>query len=298
MPDTSFTITPTAPTSLKLAIGELGTFSFTVTSLAAPDIDQEVIAQALVIAPEGRKKVDWVVAQPQRALILTGGETETVTINVRPTAKSPPGEHSITLALADKSSPNDDVVYSARVTCEVVATAPAPVLTPSAPSRPWLIPMIAGGVVLLGVAVFALIKGFALDSKLSDQAARHALELKSAIPEGVILAWYSKASAPRGWAICDGQNGTPDLRKRFLRGVGSAEPVGKDAVGGNETHDHTASVTLRAGAKGGSDWEWHRTVWASGPNPAVGGDAATGKTDVASNLPPYADVLYIMKLKE
>jgi microcystin-dependent protein len=36
------------------------------------------------------------------------------------------------------------------------------------------------------------------------------------IPKGVIVAWNSK-DAPAGWALCNGQNGTPDLRGRFIR---------------------------------------------------------------------------------
>lgn len=36
------------------------------------------------------------------------------------------------------------------------------------------------------------------------------------VPRGVIVAW-SGTTAPGGWAICDGQNGTPDLRGRFIR---------------------------------------------------------------------------------
>jgi microcystin-dependent protein len=36
------------------------------------------------------------------------------------------------------------------------------------------------------------------------------------IPRGTILAWNSP-TAPAGWALCDGQNGTPDLRGRFIR---------------------------------------------------------------------------------
>lgn len=36
------------------------------------------------------------------------------------------------------------------------------------------------------------------------------------IPRGCILAWNG-TTAPSGWAICDGTNGTPDLRGRFIR---------------------------------------------------------------------------------
>jgi microcystin-dependent protein len=36
------------------------------------------------------------------------------------------------------------------------------------------------------------------------------------LPRGVIVAW-SNAAPPAGWALCNGANGTPDLRGRFIR---------------------------------------------------------------------------------
>jgi microcystin-dependent protein len=36
------------------------------------------------------------------------------------------------------------------------------------------------------------------------------------LPRGVILS-YNSETAPSGWAICDGNNGTPDLRGKFIR---------------------------------------------------------------------------------
>jgi microcystin-dependent protein len=36
------------------------------------------------------------------------------------------------------------------------------------------------------------------------------------IPKGVIVAWNGK-DTPTGWALCNGENGTPDLRGRFIR---------------------------------------------------------------------------------
>ena len=42
------------------------------------------------------------------------------------------------------------------------------------------------------------------------------------VPTGVIVMWYgSVASIPAGWVLCDGTNGTPDLRDRFVVGAGS-----------------------------------------------------------------------------
>jgi microcystin-dependent protein len=46
------------------------------------------------------------------------------------------------------------------------------------------------------------------------------------LPPGTILSWRwnvdSSNPLPLGWALCDGQNGTPDLRGRFV--LGSGEP--------------------------------------------------------------------------
>ncbi len=36
------------------------------------------------------------------------------------------------------------------------------------------------------------------------------------LPKGVILTWTG-TTPPDGWALCDGTNGTPDLRGRFIR---------------------------------------------------------------------------------
>ena len=36
------------------------------------------------------------------------------------------------------------------------------------------------------------------------------------LPKGSIIA-FNGTEAPKGWALCDGKNGTPDLRGRFIR---------------------------------------------------------------------------------
>jgi microcystin-dependent protein len=46
------------------------------------------------------------------------------------------------------------------------------------------------------------------------------------MPVGTILMWHGDtANVPGGWALCDGQNGTPDLRDRFIVGAGANYPV-------------------------------------------------------------------------
>lgn len=63
------------------------------------------------------------------------------------------------------------------------------------------------------------------------------VEIGGTIPSGIIVMWSGSISnIPKGWVLCDGQNGTPDLRDRFIVGAGKSYNVG-DTGGAN-------SVTL------------------------------------------------------
>lgn len=54
------------------------------------------------------------------------------------------------------------------------------------------------------------------------------------VPLGGIIVWYGSAgSVPAGWFICDGSNGTPDLRHRFVLGAGPDHPAGQ--TGGSDS---------------------------------------------------------------
>lgn len=57
-----------------------------------------------------------------------------------------------------------------------------------------------------------------------------------AVPTGLICMW-SGSEIPKGWYLCDGTNGTPDLRDRFIVGAGSEYSVG--ATGGEKEHTLT-----------------------------------------------------------
>jgi microcystin-dependent protein len=72
-----------------------------------------------------------------------------------------------------------------------------------------------------------------------------------AVPSGVIVLWSGTTSnVPSGWALCNGSNGTPDLRDRFVVGSGGAYNPG--STGGASTvtltnsqipsHSHTANA--------------------------------------------------------
>lgn len=59
-----------------------------------------------------------------------------------------------------------------------------------------------------------------------------------AIPSGLIAMWSGASTAiPTGWLLCNGSNGTPDLRDRFIVGAGNNYSVG--ATGGEATHTLT-----------------------------------------------------------
>lgn len=59
------------------------------------------------------------------------------------------------------------------------------------------------------------------------------------VPVGGILMWSGTlASIPTGFSLCDGTNGTPDLRDRFI--VGAANGQNPGTVGGAATHLHAA----------------------------------------------------------
>lgn len=110
------------------------------------------------------------------------------------------------------------------------------------------------------------------------------------LPAGIITLWYGALGAiPAGWLLCNGANGTPDLRDRFVVGAGSTYAV--DATGGaaNHTHDfttdgHTHDIVPGTGLDAGTDKD-DETF----PN------TDTGTTDNGSSLPPYHALAYIMK---
>jgi len=110
------------------------------------------------------------------------------------------------------------------------------------------------------------------------------------LPAGSIIMWSGTlASIPTGWQLCDGTNGTPDLRGRFVMGVSSGENPG--ATGGSITHTHTATASSSTSQiwiddnSGGTDY------WGA---PASHSHSIT--VNAASHLPPYYKIAYIMKM--
>lgn len=79
----------------------------------------------------------------------------------------------------------------------------------------------------------------------------------SVLPKGIILMWSGAVvNIPTGWALCNGTNGTPDLRDRFIVGAGSTYSVAatggsKDAVLVNHAHTASASSSFTGSALSG-----------------------------------------------
>lgn len=46
-------------------------------------------------------------------------------------------------------------------------------------------------------------------------------EIVKLVPKGIIVIWSGSINTiPKGWALCDGNNSTPDLTRRFIYGAG------------------------------------------------------------------------------
>ncbi|CAB4134031.1 hypothetical protein UFOVP267_13 [uncultured Caudovirales phage] len=143
------------------------------------------------------------------------------------------------------------------------------------------------------------------------------------IPAGMISLWYGAiGSVPTGWYLCDGSNGTPDLRDRFIVGAGSTYSV--SSTGGTAdaivvTHTHTASSTSvvtdpghlhavsgrdsTANDGGGGAYEFISPGSGISTTSATTGitvattttNTSAGTSGTNANLPPYYALAYVMK---
>ena len=105
-----------------------------------------------------------------------------------------------------------------------------------------------------------------------------------------------------GWAICNGNNGTPPMQGRTIVNYGgdftTLNAVGgsKDAVVVAHSHEITNSGNVNNGQPGGN--LGNKTArWDSGSGTLLNGDVSTeGESGVGKNMPPYIVLVYIMKL--
>jgi len=129
------------------------------------------------------------------------------------------------------------------------------------------------------------------------------------VPSGGIIMWSgSVASIPSGWFLCDGSNGTPDLRNRFIVGAGSTynpSNTGGSADAIVVSHSHTVSDPghshggFRAGNWRGTDDSGLSTQYGGAYNTSSATTGIsisnTGSSGTNANLPPYYALAYIMK---
>ena len=179
------------------------------------------------------------------------------------------------------------------------------------------------------IATINVYKGDESIPRSTLQVTRYSVEKQgSSIPAGSIIPWYGNlANIPDGFALCDGKNGTPDLRDRFLVGAGNAYKLG-DIGGENSVKLAPTQIGNHYHAFGSyynNDGWFIRLpsyatfpmppgsgrVWWNGHNGGGGfdGPLATQSLDMVTSLaistaaqeahenrPPYYALHYIMKL--
>ncbi len=133
------------------------------------------------------------------------------------------------------------------------------------------------------------------------------------IPLGGIIMWSgSKGNVPDGWKLCDGTDGTPDLRNRFILGAESVNNTG--ATGGaseiklsvdnlpSHRHEYFGDDQLQ-GKDGNTTTEVSRQCSGYDATSKNAGDSRvywsgkTGGDKSFSIMPPYYKLAFIMRTR-
>lgn len=61
--------------------------------------------------------------------------------------------------------------------------------------------------------------------------------IKLAVPSGTIAMYNGQSEIPEGWAICDGNNGTPNLVGKFIKAVSAIDQIGDNESELNENNE-------------------------------------------------------------
>jgi len=111
------------------------------------------------------------------------------------------------------------------------------------------------------------------------------------LKSGMIILWSgSVESIPTGFALCDGNNDTPDLRDKFVIGAGNSHAP--DNTGGESSHAHDITDQDTGGPSSLGDGG----TFVNQTGSPVHTHNLTGETDSKNTLPPYYALCYIMKL--
>lgn len=145
------------------------------------------------------------------------------------------------------------------------------------------------------------------DGILSIGRAGGTFEGLGTLPKGAVLP-FTGDTIPSGWALCDGQEGRPDLRDRFVKGTTSSAQFGQ--TGGAEKvaltlsnlpkHSHEFQYILAESRTLGFGWLVKDSdgIWAKDGSYA---DTTTAwgrdNPEPHDNLPPFYAVRYIIKTR-
>lgn len=138
---------------------------------------------------------------------------------------------------------------------------------------------------------------------LPEAGPGNAIEYIVKAPVRAIMIWNGPENTiPKGWALCDGQDGRPDFRDKFVLGSGGNHPV--DSVGGEEKHTLTVtempSHQHRFSAYTSTSTTGNYTLVGSkgaGSTKDIGGVEYTGSSNPHNNMPPFISKLYIIKVE-
>lgn len=140
------------------------------------------------------------------------------------------------------------------------------------------------------------------------------------VPVGGIIMWSGAiVNIPDGWALCDGNNDTPDLTDKFVVGAGDTYAV-EDTGGSTDavlvSHNHTGTtntegphthtlffdeyatgVSNNPGYDGGSNnyqQDVNKTTSSAGSHSHTLSISTEGESGTNKNLPPYYALAFIM----
>lgn len=122
------------------------------------------------------------------------------------------------------------------------------------------------------------------------------------IPSGLISLWKGTiASIPSGWLLCDGTNGTPDLRNRFVVGANAdSGGLAKSTItgsalqtGGNTSHAHSFSGVTNSDSDAGAFLSCTTLDFNAALNPHD--HCYSGTTVACTHINPFFALAFIMK---